>query len=128
MTAWRDMTCTVCPVGCQLQVRKDTAGTMEVQGHRCPRGLRYARDEAGNPVRSLRTSIRVLGGARRRLPVQTAGPIPKGQLMRAMAQINQAEVPAPIRVGQVLIADIAGTGVPLLARADCPLLEDDQDA
>ena len=112
------MTCIVCPRGCSLVVDVE-AGT--VTGNSCPRGAEYGVAEATNPTRTLTTTVRVVdanGSIIDMLPTRTAAPIPKGLLFDAMKQINALRVRKPIKRGDVLIADILGTGVDAIATRD----------
>lgn len=50
-----------------------------------------------------------------RLPVKTSAPIPKAKIMEVMAEINRITVRGPIRIGDIISGNIAGTGADLLA-------------
>ncbi|TCL72333.1 CxxC motif-containing protein [Hydrogenispora ethanolica] len=108
-----EMTCIVCPVGCRMTV-KVTGTAVEVTGNGCRRGLEYARQEAIAPQRVL-TAVVAVAGAEQPLPVKTARPIPKEKLFAAMAEVKTLRPQPPIRIGQVLKEDLAGTGVALVA-------------
>ena len=47
--------------------------------------------------------------------VKTAQDIPKEKIFEIMKYINALTVTAPVHVGDVLLKDIAGTGVDLIA-------------
>jgi CxxC motif-containing protein len=47
--------------------------------------------------------------------VRTNPPIPKDRMLEAMDEITGVRVNAPIRVGDVLIADVLGTGCDVVA-------------
>lgn len=110
----KEMTCIVCPVGCRMTVETDDSGNVvSVEGNTCVRGKKYAVSELTNPVRTLTSSVRITGGTDAFLPVRTAQPIPKGMLFEAMKEIRKITVTAPVSVGDVVAADIAGS--PLIA-------------
>ena len=111
--AIRKMICITCPRGCHLEVDTET---LAVKGNTCPKGEEYGRNEITDPRRVLTSTVRLEGvpGACR-LPVKTAGPIPKGLLFEAMDALNAVTVTAPVAVGQVVIHDLLGTGVDLVA-------------
>lgn len=113
----REMVCIVCPMGCHMTLEKDAqeACGFKVLHNQCPRGKAYAIEEMTAPTRMLTSTVVVEGGLLRRLPVKTAKPIPKALLMAVMKELEQVSVPAPISVGQVLIEDLQGTGVSLVA-------------
>ena len=64
------------------------------------------------------TTVVVDGGDERLLPVRTAQPIPRDLHMRAMDDIRHARVTAPVRMGDVVMSDLLGTGVDLVASMD----------
>ena len=113
MMAIRKMICITCPRGCHLEVDTET---LAVRGNSCPKGAEYGKNEVTDPRRVLTSTVRLEGvpGACR-LPVKTAAPIPKGLLMQAMAALDAVTVTAPVAVGQVVIHDLLGTGVDLVA-------------
>ncbi len=111
--AIRKMICITCPRGCHLEVDTET---LEVKGNTCPKGAEYGRNEITDPRRVLTSTVRLEGAPGAcRLPVKTAGPIPKGLLFKAMDALNAVTVTAPVAVGQVVIHDLLGTGVDLVA-------------
>ena len=62
---------------------------------------------------------RYLNGTRRgtieRAAVKTASDIPKGKIFDCMKEIRAVKVAAPVHIGDVIIADCAGTGVAVVA-------------
>ena len=81
----------------------------------CPKGVQFARDELTHPVRSLTTTVRILGAALPVLPVRTDGEIPKEALKAAMAELGRVRVQAPVACGDEVLKDLAGTGVRVVA-------------
>ena len=103
-----EMICIVCPKGCRLRV--DEENNYAVSGNRCERGITYGREELVNPTRVLTTTVRLSGGKLPRCPVRTNGTIPKEKMAEAMAIINAVTLTAPVRVGQVALENLLGTG------------------
>ena len=108
-----NLTCIVCPQGCTLQA-VIAGGGLAVQGAGCARGQEYARREVLSPVRMVTTTVAV-EGRRELLPVRSADPIPKNSLARAIEELRRMTVVVPVKMGQVIVADLAGTGVPAIA-------------
>ena len=110
----RELTCIGCPLGCQLTV---TMGENEikVEGNTCPRGEAYVKKEVTNPTRIVTSTVRVEGGTIERVSVKTASDIPKGSIFECMKEIHAAKVKAPVHIGDVILADCAGTGVAVVA-------------
>ena len=108
-----NLICITCPKGCHLTV--DENNDYAVTGNACPRGAEYARNEMLHPVRVITSTVRVAGAAITRLPVKTDKPLPKELMFDCMELINALNVQAPVKVGQVLAADILGTDVNIVA-------------
>ena len=80
----------------------------------------YAEKEVTNPTRIVTSTVKVVGGEKERVSCKTAQDIPKGKIAEVMADINAACVSAPVRIGDVLIENAAGTGVAVIATANAP--------
>ena len=116
----RHFHCTTCPSECALTIetRIDENGVehvLLVQGNRCARGRKFAEQEVIRPMRILATTIVVRGGDEKLLPVRTARPIPRDLHLHAMRDIRHASVTAPVHMGDVVMSDLLGTGVDLVA-------------
>lgn len=110
----RNLTCISCPIGCQLLVEFD-GEQIDVSGNNCPRGVAYARKEVTNPTRIVTSSVPVTGGELPRISVKTAADIPKDKIFACMEEIRTVQLKAPVEIGDVVIADCAGTGVAVVA-------------
>ena len=109
-----ELTCIRCPIGCQLTV--DVEGeNVTVTGNSCPRGAEYGKKEVTAPTRTVTASVRVDGGELPLVSGKTATDVPKEKVMDVMAVIRQCSVSAPVKTGDVLIADVAGTGSDVVA-------------
>jgi CxxC motif-containing protein len=109
----KELICIVCPKGCHLKV--DENDNYSVTGNDCPRGAEYGKKELTAPTRVITSTVKVRGGLYCRCPVKTAAPIPKGLIFEAMKLLDNVELQAPVRVGDVVIEDICGTGIPFVA-------------
>lgn len=115
----KELTCVVCPAGCQITVTLTDGVVTDVTGNTCARGKKYAESEVTHPVRTLTTTVGVTGSAEyHMLPVKTSRPIPREDLMDAMAQLVGFTIPAPIHTGDILIADFIEMGCDLVACKD----------
>ncbi len=115
----RNLICVACPLGCPITVTLDDNGAVtEVTGNTCKRGDTYAHTEVTNPTRMLTTTVRVVDGKSYVVPVKSANPIPKGMMFDCMEVINKATVKAPVKIGDVVIENILGTGVDIIATND----------
>ncbi|MGL4737143.1 MAG: DUF1667 domain-containing protein [Cellulosilyticaceae bacterium] len=113
----RDLICIVCPKGCRLHVSGE-GENLSVTGNSCPRGAEYGIKEVTAPVRTVTSIVQFEGEAHHTLPVKTDQPIPKEKIMECMAAINRVSARPPIHVGDVLIEDLFGLGIQVVATRD----------
>ncbi|CAL7964342.1 hypothetical protein GAMM_70024 [Gammaproteobacteria bacterium] len=109
-----NMTCICCPLGCDLKI--DKSGTeFIITGNKCPRGKKYAIEEITAPKRIVTSTIKITGGCRPVIPVKTAAPIPKEKIFTIMDILANVETTTPIHIGDIVIKNIADTGVDVVA-------------
>jgi CxxC motif-containing protein len=111
------MICISCPRGCELDVERSDDGNVSVAGNACPRGEEYGRSELVNPTRMVTGLVRV-AGMRKPLPVKTRTAIPKGKIDAVLFAMHQTTVQLPVKIGDVIIPDVAGAGVDIVATAN----------
>ena len=111
----KNLICVACPLGCPIEVEIDGTEVVSVKGNTCKRGDEYARTEITNPVRSLTTSVKIEGGVHPVVPVKSLGAIPKGKMFECMDVINSVTFKAPVKIGDVVIENILGLGVDIVA-------------
>ena len=109
-----EIICIGCPAGCILTVNQ-TNEEISVTGHKCKKGIEYGREELLFPTRNITTSVRVSGGDIAMLSVKTSRPIPKSAIMDVIKAIHMVTPQAPVKIGDVVLADAAGTGVDVVA-------------
>ncbi len=109
----KELICIVCPKGCHLKV--DENNDYAVTGNGCPRGAEYGKAELTNPTRVVTSTVRIGGASLPRCPVKTNGAIPKGMIFEIMKALDDVELTAPVTVGQVVIENVCGTGVNVVA-------------
>lgn len=108
----KKLTCIVCPMGCQIEVDTESKG---VTGNTCKRGELYAVDEVTHPTRVITTTVKLMQGIYPLVPVKTNGAIPKDLNFRCMEVLNEVQVSAPIKAGDVIIENILDTGIDVVA-------------
>lgn len=117
----RNITCVTCPMGCPLKVEiNDQGEVISVTGNTCKRGDIYARNEVTHPQRSLATTVKVDGGIHNVVPCKSAGALPKEKIFDCMEAINSAVAKAPVKLGDVLIENVCGTGINIVSTNHCP--------
>jgi CxxC motif-containing protein len=118
MPATDKLICVTCPKGCRLEVTHDGQTVIQVVDAGCKRGQDYAAGELTDPRRMVATTVRITGALHPLLPVHTASPFPKPRIPDLLAELRQVEIQAPVTTGQVILNNILGTGVDILASRD----------
>lgn len=112
----RSLTCIRCPRGCQIEAVLDAGEVLSLTGNACKREEVYARAEITSPVRTVTTTIPVKGSARARmLSVKTAREVPKEKVFDVIRALSGVCAQAPVSIGDVVLADVAATGVDVVA-------------
>jgi CxxC motif-containing protein len=111
----RKVTCIECPTGCTVTVRVENDKAVHLEGFGCRRGHDYAVAEIEHPERILTTTVPTRGFSVRMLPVRTSRPIPRALTVQAMDEIRKVAILRPVRVGDVIIEDLLGLGVEVVA-------------
>ena len=116
-----NLICIGCPLGCPLEVEMEGAEVLTVTGQTCRNGEKYARKELTNPTRIVTSTVRVTGGTLRMVSVKTSAAIPKGKIFVCVKELQAIDIPAPVAIGDVIIADVCGTGVSIVATKNVPV-------
>ena len=111
----KEIICVSCPKGCRITAQNRGEEIISITGNDCPRGIKYTEEEFVNPLRILPTTVKVIGGELPLVSVKTEKAIPKRLLLKAMVEIAEIEVKAPVKIGQIIKDDLMGTGVSLVA-------------
>ncbi|MDO5145916.1 MAG: DUF1667 domain-containing protein [Eubacteriales bacterium] len=111
------MCCTTCPSGCALRVMINDKNQVEkVEGNHCPRGEVFAQKEWVNPERMLTSTVyAVMEGKECLVPVKSQAPIPKNLMQKAMEEIREICLQHPVKMGEVIKENLAGSQVNLVA-------------
>lgn len=113
----RKLTCIVCPRGCELVVKfTSDGGIEEASGYACPRGKDYAIAECTAPVRTITSTVRCKDGVL--VSVKTSNPIDKKKMFKIMEEINRVSAENNIRMGDVIIKNVADTGADIIATSE----------
>lgn len=110
-----NLTCIGCPLGCSLAAEMEGKEVISVTGNNCGVGDKYAHKELTNPTRIVTSTVKVTGGMLPAVSVKTAGDIPKGKIFDCVSALKTVEVQAPVSIGQVIVENICGTGVSVIA-------------
>ena len=108
------ITCINCPVGCRMTVTVEDGKVTNVTGNTCKRGVAYAEQECVAPQRMV-TAVVAVADRKTPVSVKTRTPIPKVKIFECMKQLASTEVKAPVHMGDVVCANVCGTGVDVIA-------------
>ncbi|MBN2049604.1 MAG: DUF1667 domain-containing protein [Spirochaetales bacterium] len=115
----RQLICISCPIGCRLQASWTDETDITIEGNQCPRGEIYGREEVLAPKRVVTATCMTAGSPMgtevRRVSVKTDAPLPKEHIDSLLDTLYSMKIPLPVETGQVLLANIGGTGVNLVA-------------
>lgn len=106
-------------MGCQITVEFEGEEIFSLTGNTCAIGDKYARQEVTHPERVVTSTVVVEGGAKDRTSVKTKGNIPKDKIFECMEAINEVRAQAPLKIGDVVIKDVCGTGVDVVVTKNC---------
>ena len=109
------LTCIGCPLGCLVTVELENGEIVSVTGNTCKRGDTYVRKEVTTPTRIVTSTVKVTGGTAATVPVKTKSDIPKEKIFDCVRALKNVEVMAPVSIGDLIISNVADTGVDIVA-------------
>lgn len=114
MKTSKNMTCICCPIGCDLKIDQ-IEGELIITQNKCPRGKKHATEELTAPKRMVTSTVKIIGSTYPVIPVKTTEAIPKEKIFTIMNILANVEVVAPVYIGDVIVENIANTGVNVVA-------------
>lgn len=111
----RELICIGCPMGCRLTAEIENGVVTHVTGSTCRRGEDYAKKECVAPMRTVTGTVALRGGKLPVLPVRTNGEVPKAQVLAVAEALRNAVAQAPVHAGGVVLQNVCGTGVDVIA-------------
>lgn len=106
----RELTCIICPRGCQLVITGEIAD-LSVTGNGCKNGIQYGISECVNPTRTVTSSLRISNRCDTMVSVKTAVPVKKMDIFYVMSCLRNMEVAAPVKAGDVLMHNVFGADI-----------------
>lgn len=119
----RELVCIRCPMGCRITVTHQSDGSLQITGNTCNRGAEYAEKELTNPTRTVTSTVPVTNGKQRVVSVKTKEDIPKGRIMDCIKALKEVKLEAPVAIGDVALANAAGTGVDIIVTKNVERME-----
>jgi CxxC motif-containing protein len=117
----KEIICISCPLACRIQLTLDDSGEItRIAEYQCKLGKEYAEQECKSPQRVLTATVKTEGSARRLLPVRTNKPVPKDMLGDCMTALVDVKVRPELKIGDIIVQNILGTGVDVVCTDDLP--------
>jgi len=111
----KHFTCVTCPVGCEVDVEVQGGSILSMTGNKCDKAKEFVLQELKEPMLVLTTTVRIEGAKWAMLPVRTDKPIPKRLFLQAIGVLAGIDLKAPVRISDVIIKDVAGSGANIVA-------------
>lgn len=117
-TQVKQIVCINCPRSCTGTVVVKDGNPTEIKGYACAIGRDYAAEEAVAPKRWVTSTMQVIGGEIKLLPVMSGQPVPKDKVREAAKALAGVRVAAPVAAGAVVAHDVLGLGIDFLAQRE----------
>jgi CxxC motif-containing protein len=111
----KNFVCIICPNGCEILVEYSGSEIRKVSGNLCDKGDAYVRKEHHSPERGITSTVVVRNGILPLVSVKASRPVPKKMIFEVMDAIAEIEVSAPVKIGDVLLKNAAGSGADIVA-------------
>lgn len=111
----KQITCIICPNGCELSVEWENQSIKNISGALCKRGKEYAAQEIQNPKRTIASLVKVTNGEIPLVSVRTTKAVPKEKIFDVMKEIKKLEINAPVKINQVIVKNILGLDSDIIA-------------
>lgn len=110
-----EIVCIMCPVGCEVRAEVEDGEIIEIEGYGCEDGEEYAEQEIASPKRTVMSVVNCVDGNFPTVSVKTSEPLSKQNIEGVMEALSEIEVVAPIEVGDVVVKNVCGLGVDVVA-------------
>jgi NADPH-dependent 2,4-dienoyl-CoA reductase/sulfur reductase-like enzyme/CxxC motif-containing protein len=115
----REIICLTCPNACRGRVVLNKDGEVaKITNYLCKRGEEFAVKEIENPERVLTATVRTNRPDQPLLAVRTDKPIAKKLLGECMQKLGQIEIARPVKIGEIIVPNLLGSGANLVASMD----------
>lgn len=111
------LVCITCPRGCTIDVEQ-VGDEWKVSGNSCKKGYEFAVNEMTAPQRTICSTVKTTFKDAPVLPCRVSADIPKNRIFDVMKEINKVVVSKPLDRGDVIIKDVLGLGVDVIATSN----------
>jgi len=106
-------------MGCKITVKLRNGEIVGVEGASCPKGKDYAIEEVKSPKRYVMSVVKCKNGDLPTVSVKTDKPVPKDMIWKIMDILSRIEVEAPVEIGSIIVENVLGLGVNIVATRPC---------
>ena len=110
-----EFVCVVCPTSCLITAEWNETEVLSITNAQCKLAWNYIPGEIFDPRRTVTTTVVVEGGDLPLVSVKTDKPVPKDQMLDVMDVLSGVTANATLDVGDVIVADVLGTGSNIVA-------------
>ncbi len=111
----KNYVCIICPNSCEIVADFSGKEVAKIIGQSCRKGEEYVRKEIVAPERGLTTTVPVKNGDAALVSVKASKTLPKELIPKAVSAVAKARAEAPVKIGDVIIKNVLGTGVDIVA-------------
>jgi CxxC motif-containing protein len=110
--------CIICPNSCEIDVEYEGKDVKKISGNTCRKGEEYVRKELSAPQRGVTGTVLVKDGTIPLVSVKTSKAVPKDMMKSVADAFSNSQVIAPVKMGDVIVKNILGTGADIVATKD----------
>jgi CxxC motif-containing protein len=108
-------TCLLCEKNCRLEADVQGETLLGLRGQGCQKGFDFILSRISPQGKIVSTSVLVTNHSLRFLPVRTGKAVDKALTSKILEEARKITVTPPIRYGQVILRNVAGSGTELIS-------------
>jgi CxxC motif-containing protein len=108
-------TCLLCEKSCSLQADIQGEQLLGLRGQGCQKGFDFILSRIRPQGKIVSTSVLVSNHSLKFLPVRTGKAVDNALASQILREARKITVTPPVRYGQVIMRNVAGTGVELIS-------------
>ncbi|MDD5638269.1 MAG: FAD-dependent oxidoreductase, partial [Atribacterota bacterium] len=121
----KEIVCLVCPLACRGKVYVDENGEItRTINFKCKRGKEFAVRELKDPERILTGTVKTVDSLQPLLPFRSSKPISMNLIKKSMEELAEIEIDHPLKIGDLIVKNILGSGTDIIATMDYPFKRD----
>jgi len=114
----KEIICIVCPNSCKMSLVIENGELIDMSGASCEQGEEYAAREIVETMRTFSSLVKVTNGTLPLVSVRVSDVVPKERIFDIIAILKELSISAPVEINQIIIHDVLGLGVDVIATKD----------